>query len=208
MANNTGLLLVAGLALLWLLGRKPATPPGGVTVTGNLSGVTVSGGSRMGQASMSSHQVPKHQGENVVVVATFSVQANKGDGTPISWPYRLVLSVSNGPTILYQVITDPFSTTPVTNQKWSWAFPAPGAVNDLLNVIVHLHGAAQDLNGVPIAGSWTVLSTKVHPDAIKVLSNQVGVLGNISDVSVSQAPPTMYARRAANPWLNDTRAPI
>lgn len=214
--NNTGLFIVAGLGLLWFVGRGRAAPvPGGgpVTVRGSLGGVTVS------QASMG--QTSKRQGEQAIVVATYSVQANKGDGTPIAWPYKLLMVVIAKGQTVYSSVTAPFTVPPMQNQKWSWGFPTPGAVGDLLSVTVQLLGAVQDQNGSP-TNVFGLLDAKVSLDAIKVVSNLVGVAGSVSAISVSQGGirfgqgPSRYNHPQAElfqvgkprPWINDKRAPI
>lgn len=216
--DNTGLLVVAGLGLLWLVGRgrvgsAPSPGDGKVVVQGVLGAVAVS------QASMG--QTQKRPGEQTVVVATYSVQANKGDGTPISWPYKLFLNVTKAGVSLYSNMGPSFTAPPMQNQKWSWGFSTPGAGGDKLSVTVQLYGAVQDQSGNP-TNTFQVLDTKVSLDAITVLSTLVGVSGTVSAISVSQGSALfgrsvsrynhpqagLFQSEKSRPWLYDKRAPI
>ena len=121
MANNTGLLIAGVLGLFWLLSRKPAAVPGGVTVTGNLGPVAVSSGSRMGQARMGSHQVQKGPNDKVVVAATYSVAAQKPDNTFVSWPYKFFIRAGKGATTLYSDMSPEIVLPKSDNQIWAGA---------------------------------------------------------------------------------------
>lgn len=187
-SNDTGI-FIAGLGLLWLLSRKgPASDVGPVVVSGSLGQISVSSGVRMG-----THQVEKGFGQQVLNSVTFSVSAKKPDGSFISWPYKFFLQIAKGSDIRYSHMSDPISFPKLDNQTWSGSGWNPVMGSDItpitpgevLSVTAMLFGATSDSQGNP-TNSFTVLASKVHLDAIKVVTLEVLVTGSLGDISVSQ----------------------
>lgn len=169
-AGGGAALVIVGIAALALLARQKATGP--AQPGGSLGTIAVSQRSLLRQAArMRAHRLskdPTNQPVNVGVRVTYS--ALNSAGTPITWPFRLVVSNSSG--IGGALVEDTLITGVQTLEKF-WTFPLAGQswetvpVGSLITFTVQLGAAVVGPDGVtPDTTRFNQVAFAEHTDAV------------------------------------------
>ena len=209
-----GLALLAGLGLVFLLGRskeKPPLPPddapifppegprpGGVIISGAISEVTVAG------APMGRHLVTKSPGDLITVNFSWDALTVDSNGNPIDWTYRIrtlighdtlgfISAWKEGDTLGFpefatrEVVFQGADGWPGRHSNTSVAFIAPDDPGVEWDVKVRLQAAKSDDSGRPIAGSFEEIAKADHLGALKTTSGSARISGSLGVITVSQA---------------------